>query len=62
MFERKGVFRLEKTPGLNPEELELELIDHGLENLESEEEQVVIYTAFSDYGKCKRRWKTGRSP
>src|SRR5678816_4357052 len=43
MFERKGVFRLEKSPATNPEELELELIDHGLESLEVDEDQIIIY-------------------
>lgn len=50
MFERKGVFKL-KAEGLNIEELELELIDAGLEKTElNEDGELVIYTAFSDFG------------
>ena len=53
MFDRKGVFRIAKE-NVNPEELELELIDHGLDNLEVEEEEIVIYTTFTDFGKMQK--------
>jgi YebC/PmpR family DNA-binding regulatory protein len=54
MFERMATFRL-KPDGLDAEELELELIDAGLEELgESESEkgepQLVIRCAFNDFG------------
>lgn len=54
LFERKGVFRLDKTDTLNPEELELELIDHGLDSLEVDDDQIIIYTAFADFGKMQK--------
>lgn len=50
MFARKSVFHLEPFSG-DLEELELELIDFGLENLEQNEEELVIsgdYTAFGE--------------
>ena len=51
MFERKGQFRVkqEKLKG-DLEEIELELIDAGLESMEREEDEVVFYTAFEDFG------------
>ena len=51
MFERKGQFRVkqEKLKG-DLEEIELELIDAGLESIEREEDEVVFYTAFEDFG------------
>lgn len=54
LFKRMGVFRI-KPDGLDQEELELDLIDHGLEELgESEGEdgvqQLVIRCAFNDFG------------
>ena len=54
VFDRKGVFRipLEQVP--DPEELELELIDSGLDTMEVEEGEVVIYTAFADFGKMQK--------
>lgn len=53
IFTKKGVFRIAKD-NLNTEELELELIDFGLENLEAEENQIVIYTDFTDFGKMQK--------
>ncbi len=49
LFERKGVFKIAKG-NLNIEELELELIDHGLEDLAVDENEIYIYTAFTDFG------------
>lgn len=54
MFSRKGVFRIANDGKLNAEELEFELIDFGLENLETDEDQIVIYTAFEDFGKMSK--------
>jgi YebC/PmpR family DNA-binding regulatory protein len=56
-FNRMGVFRLDPT-GLDLEELELELIDHGLEEMgESEgekgEPQVVVRCALQDFGEMQ---------
>jgi YebC/PmpR family DNA-binding regulatory protein len=50
MFDRKGVFRISSEAVSDPEELELELIDFGLEKIESDENEVVIYTAYTDFG------------
>ncbi|MCI0571671.1 MAG: YebC/PmpR family DNA-binding transcriptional regulator [Myxococcaceae bacterium] len=57
MFQRMGVFRL-APEGLDVEALELELIDHGLEELgegrgEKGEPQVVIRCAFNDFGQLQ---------
>ncbi|MCA0429365.1 MAG: YebC/PmpR family DNA-binding transcriptional regulator [Bacteroidetes bacterium] len=51
MFERKAIFKIEAT-NLNKDDLELELIDFGLEeiNLDEEHQQFIIQTAFTDYG------------
>ena len=53
-FNRMGVFRL-ASADLNLEELELELIDHGLEEMgesvgENGDEQIVIRCAMQDFG------------
>ena len=50
MFSRKAVFHLEKFSG-DLEEIELDLIDSGLESLEQNDEEIVImgdYTAFGE--------------
>jgi YebC/PmpR family DNA-binding regulatory protein len=54
IFERKGVFRIEKANMPNYEELELELIDFGLESMEVEENEIVIYSAYADFGKLQK--------
>ena len=48
IFERKGVFTI-STQGLDIEELELDLIDNGLQELEIEEGEAVIITSFEDF-------------
>ncbi len=53
LFVRKGVFRIKKE-NINPEELELELIDFGAEEIENDEEEIVIYTAFTDFGAMQK--------
>jgi YebC/PmpR family DNA-binding regulatory protein len=50
MFDRKAVFEFQKTDGMDLEELELSLIDAGLETLEEEEGTVLIYGDYSSFG------------
>jgi YebC/PmpR family DNA-binding regulatory protein len=54
MFQRKGVFRIEKTDKVNADDLELELIDFGLESMEADDEEIIIYTAYEDFGKMSK--------
>jgi YebC/PmpR family DNA-binding regulatory protein len=49
LFNRKGVFKV-KAEGQNWDDLELELIDAGLEDMRREEEEMVLYTDFKDFG------------
>jgi YebC/PmpR family DNA-binding regulatory protein len=49
MFERKGIFKFE-PPKLNLDELELDLIDAGAEDIQREEEETIIYTKFTEFG------------
>lgn len=57
-FKRVGTFRL-NPEGLDPDALELELIDYGLEELgestgEKGEPQLVIRCAFNDFGQLQK--------
>jgi len=54
IFERKGVFRIAESAVTNMEELELELIDYGLDSIEKEEGEIIIHTAFADFGKMAK--------
>ncbi len=55
MFEHKAIFKIEAT-GLNKDDLELDLIDFGLEEINHDEENnhFIIQTAFSDFGKMQQ--------
>jgi len=58
MFKRMGVFRLNPA-GIDADSLELELIDHGLEEMgesvgEKGEPQLVIRCAFADFGHLQK--------
>ena len=53
MFTRKGVFKI-KPEGLDADELELELIDFGLDELKREEEELVLYSSFEDFGNLQK--------
>lgn len=57
-FKKMGVFKL-KPEGLNQEELEFELIDHGLEEMgestgENGEDVLVLRCAFNDFGSMQK--------
>ena len=58
MFDQFGVFRL-NAEGLEKEELELELIDHGLDELEEgtgekDEPQLILYCVREDFGNLQQ--------
>ena len=50
IFDRKGVFTIDPEQlTMDLEELEMELIDGGLEELEQDEEAITVYVDFSDF-------------
>ena len=50
IFDRKGVFTIDPEQlTMDLEELEMELIDGGLEELEQDEEAITVYIDFSDF-------------
>jgi YebC/PmpR family DNA-binding regulatory protein len=54
MFNRMGEFKI-KNNDLDTEELELELIDYGLEEIgEDEEGHIIIRTAFNEFGNMSK--------
>ncbi len=50
MFNRKCVFEIPKTDEIDPEELELELIDAGLEEIETTDEHYVLLGDYTSFG------------
>lgn len=53
LFEHKGQYKI-TLPQENIEELELELIDHGAEEINQDEEALYITTSFEDYGRMQK--------
>ncbi|MBR1869000.1 MAG: YebC/PmpR family DNA-binding transcriptional regulator, partial [Bacteroidales bacterium] len=63
MFDHKCVFRIKENEGMDLEELELEMIDYGVEELfeevevdkdDNETKVVVIYGDYSSYGTIQK--------
>ena len=50
MFSRKAVFEFQKKDGMNIEDLELELIDAGLEEIEENEGVIYCYADYTNFG------------
>jgi YebC/PmpR family DNA-binding regulatory protein len=53
MFNRKSIFKA-KAVGHDWETLELELIDAGLEEIKQEEDEMVLYADFKDFGTMQK--------
>ncbi len=51
MFDRKAIFEIKKTDSIDIEELELELIDAGLEEIDTEDDMIFVYGDYTNYGK-----------
>ena len=60
MFNRKAVFQFPKGDH-ELEEIELELIDAGLEEMEVIEETVYVYGEFEAFGSLAKNWKSSAS-
>lgn len=51
IFERQGVFTIEKSQiKLNWDDFEMEVIDGGAEEIDTDDDEVVITTKFEDFG------------
>ena len=53
MFERKAVFYIDNL-NQDPDELELFLIDYGLEEIEISKDEIIIYGNYTSYGKINK--------
>ncbi|ARS36189.1 YebC/PmpR family DNA-binding transcriptional regulator [Pontibacter actiniarum] len=53
MFDRKGIFKI-SSEGVDLEELELELIDFGAEDIYEHEGEIIIETPFTEFGNMQK--------
>lgn len=54
LFERKCSFQVEMKAGINVEELELELIDYGVEEVFAEDDTIMIFAEFTSFGPIQK--------
>lgn len=54
MFDRKCVFKITNPGDIDLEELELDMIDYGCDEIFAEDEEIVIYGAFESYGAIQK--------
>ncbi len=54
LFEHKCVFHIKPKDGVSMEDLELELIDYGVDELEADEEEIVLYGAFESNSEIQK--------
>lgn len=54
MFSRKAVFELKRPTNLDMEELELQLIDAGLEEIQENENMLYIYGDYTNFGSLSK--------
>lgn len=58
LFERKGVFKFD--PGkIDLEAVELDLIDAGAEDIEKQDDEIVVYTRFTEFGHMQKFLESG---
>ena len=57
IFDRKGVFKIVPPPG-DMDELELELIDHGLEDIFEADDGLLLYSNFKQFGDLQKVLET----
>ncbi|HRW63632.1 MAG TPA: YebC/PmpR family DNA-binding transcriptional regulator, partial [Bacteroidales bacterium] len=57
MFSRKAVFEFEKTDSIDIDELELELIDAGLEEIELVDDTVYAYADYTNFGSLNKAFE-----
>jgi YebC/PmpR family DNA-binding regulatory protein len=61
MFDRKAVFKL-PAAGLNLEDLELEMIDFGAEDIYEEDGEITIYAPFAEFGSMYKALEERKIP
>ena len=57
MFSRNATFHFEKTDNIDIEELELELIDAGMEEIEEKEGHIYVYGDYTNFGTLSKAFE-----
>ncbi|MBD5210904.1 MAG: YebC/PmpR family DNA-binding transcriptional regulator [Bacteroidales bacterium] len=54
LFDHKSVFKIKPKDGVSLEDLELELIDYGVDEIEADEEEIVLYGEFEEFANIQK--------
>ncbi len=54
LFDHKSVFKVKPKEGVELEELELELIDYGVDEIEADENEIDIYGAYAEFNNIQK--------
>lgn len=54
LFDHKCVFKIAAKDGVSLEDLELELIDYGVDELEHDEDDIILYGEFKSYSEIQK--------
>lgn len=54
LFEHKCVFKISSKEGVSLEDLELELIDYGVDEVVEDEEDIILYGEFKSYSEIQK--------
>lgn len=54
LFDHKCIFHIAKKEDIDPEELELELIDYGVDEMEVDEDEIILYGNFADNSQIQK--------
>lgn len=54
LFDHKSVFHIKPKDGVSLEDLELELIDFGVDEVDADEEEIVIYGEFESFNSIQK--------
>lgn len=53
LFDHKCVFKIAKKEGVSLEDLELELIDFGVDEVDEDEDEIILYGEFKSYSEIQ---------
>ncbi|WP_165025708.1 MULTISPECIES: YebC/PmpR family DNA-binding transcriptional regulator [unclassified Dysgonomonas] len=54
LFDHKCVFKIAPKEGVSLEDLELELIDYGVDEIENDDEDIILYGEFKSYSDIQK--------
>jgi YebC/PmpR family DNA-binding regulatory protein len=54
LFDRKSVFRIATKEGINLEDIELELIDYGVDEIFEEDDNLLLYGEFESFNQIQK--------